>query len=223
MFQFLHDITSSALSGGYAKSVSDLLSAHHESMEKSLPADNVVPDNNCIELTYPQGTHMSIKWPFARPPTATLAAIYICPAAGQPLQTVASIDAISDVGLQGDRYATQSGFWQATDACQITLISVQDLRRASKRASRELQAKLASGHHRRNLVIQGLPANALQGKCVRIGTAQFCYHKPRPPCGYLDHIEGDGLARALGKHSGICLRVVTSGRLHVGDIIEILN
>jgi MOSC domain-containing protein YiiM len=166
---------------------------------------------------------MLMKWPFMRPPPITLAAIYISPAAGQPLQDVPAIDAIAAVGLRGDRYAMQRGFWQATDACQVTLISELDLRHASKRASRELQQKLTNGQHRRNLVIRGIPAQALLGKYVQIGTARFECHKPRPPCGYLDQIAGDGMARALGKHSGICLRVVTSGQLQVGDTIALLT
>lgn len=139
------------------------------------------------------------------------------------MRAVTSVEALCNIGLQGDRYANHVGFWRATDACQITLISEYDLRQALKRASRELHEHLLSGHHRRNLVIKGLRSNTLEGRRFRIGTAVFHYHKPRPPCGYLDQIEGEGLSRALGRHSGVCLRVVTSGSLSIGDSVVILD
>ncbi|MGM0678569.1 MOSC domain-containing protein [Thiohalophilus sp.] len=89
--------------------------------------------------------------------------------------------------------------------------------------SDSLRARLDTGHHRRNLVISHLKTRDLQDKTFRIGNAVFCYHKPRPPCGYLDKIEGKGLGGALGKNSGICVTVLSSGVVAVGDRIEIVR
>jgi len=139
------------------------------------------------------------------------------------MHAVQRIDAIEQRGLQGDRYSIAKGFWQATDACQVTLISEDDLAKANKDQSVEQQRQLAAGSHRRNLVVAGIKTKDLRGKTFRIGTALFRYHKPRPPCGYLEKIEGKGLSRALGRHSGVCLYVVTNGTIAVGDLLEMVE
>jgi MOSC domain-containing protein YiiM len=154
-----------------------------------------------------------------RPDNGVLDAIFIAASAGEPMHAVESVTAIVDRGLEGDRYATQTGFWQATDSCAVTLITDDDLKHARRRTRLDLE----SGAHRRNLVISGIKAQKLEGKTWRIGTALFQYHKPRPPCGYLDRIAGRGMARALGRHSGICIRVIESGVLKVGDRVEIIT
>lgn len=153
----------------------------------------------------------------------TLTAIFISASAGDTMQAVTRIHAIADSGLQGDRYSEAKGFWKATDACQVTLISEDDLRKVKHGYPAEFQDKIDRGSHRRNLVIGGIKTKQLQGKTFRIGEAVFRYHKLRPPCAYLEKIEGKGISRALGKHSGVCLYVVSGGEFSVGDSIEIIN
>jgi MOSC domain-containing protein YiiM len=148
-----------------------------------------------------------------------LEAIFITDAAGKPMRRVDSITAIAHQGLEGDRYGEAKGFWKATDACEVTLISEQDLKQAKRRGA----GRLEQGAHRRNLVISGLPAHALRDRDFRIGEAVFRYQKPRPPCGYLDRVEGAGMARALGRHSGICITVLQGGLISTGDRIEMLR
>ncbi|MDR9435375.1 MAG: MOSC domain-containing protein [Thiohalophilus sp.] len=152
-----------------------------------------------------------------------LKAIYIATAAGTEMQSVDRIQALEQTGLDGDRYSVARGYWQVTEACQVTLISQDDLDKAKKGLSDTLRARLDTGHHRRNLVISHLKTRDLQDKTFRIGDAIFRYHKPRPPCGYLDKIEGKGLGGALGKNSGICVTVVSGGVIAVGDRVEIVR
>ncbi len=164
------------------------------------------------------------NWLFAaRQPHAKgmLEEIYIANAAGDAMRSVSHIHVIAGAGLQGDRYSVAKGFWQATDACQVTLISEADLNKAKKSQPANMQRKLEQGGHRRNLVISGMKTSDLQGKTFRIGDAVFRYHKPRPPCGYLEKIEGQGISRALGKHSGVCLTVISDGVIATGDRLEI--
>lgn len=153
---------------------------------------------------------------------ATLKAIFVAASAGEPMRSIGSTEAIGNRGLQGDRYSEDRGHWKSVDGCQVTLISEHDLTQAKKRAGAEFHQPLENGGHRRNLVIAGLKTKTLEGKQFRIGTAVFHYVKPRPPCLYLDQIAGDGLSRALGPHSGVCLRVVSGGKLSVGDAVEII-
>lgn len=137
---------------------------------------------------------------------------------------VDNVEAIAGVGLSGDRYAMNTGFWRASLACQVTLIGTLDITSAIRRAPPEQRDRLTKGHHRRNLVVDGLEAQTLLNKRFRIGEAVFAYSKPRPPCGYLDRIEGAGLSHALSQQGGgICIDVIESGRLNIGDAAEILG
>ena len=139
------------------------------------------------------------------------------------MRSVASSQAIVDTGLEGDRYSEANGFWKATDACQVTLISEDDLNRAIQGRNAMLESRLNNGAHRRNLVVGGIKTKQLEGRTFRIGQAVFRYHKPRPPCAYLEKIVGQGISRALGKHSGVCLYVVQGGTLSIGDAVEIID
>jgi len=166
------------------------------------------------------------SWLFSirqRRESPTLKAIFIAAKAGEAMQSVASGQALVDVGLQGDRYSDASGFWKSTDACQVTLISEDDLNQAKQGRPAALQDNLDNGKHRRNLVVGGIKTKHLEGKTFRIGQAVFRYHKPRPPCAYLEKIEGQGISQALGKHSGVCLYVIQGGTISIGDTLEIIN
>ncbi|WP_242518194.1 MULTISPECIES: MOSC domain-containing protein [Thiorhodovibrio] len=125
--------------------------------------------------------------------------------------------ALVDAGLADDRYARGGGFWRLTDGCQITLICAEDLIRAQLRHGLALDA----GQHRRNLVVSGLARTELRNREIRIGDALFEWHRVRPPCGYLDRISGHGTAKALGRHSGHCLRVRKAGLIKVGDRVHV--
>ena len=149
---------------------------------------------------------------------ASLQAIYISENAGDKMQIVDSIYAVSDKGLQGDRYFNGTGYWDPVEGCQVTLITEHDL----KLASRGNQLKMDQGQHRRNLVIRGIKTSTLKDKQFQIGEAIFEYQKPRPPCGYLNQIEGKGMAKALSYNSGICIKVIRSGTVRVNDQLTIL-
>lgn len=153
------------------------------------------------------------------PYKATLTAIFIAESAGQPMKRMTTAHAILNRGLEGDRYYTETGHWKPVEACQVTLISTHDLAQASKDRS----LNFSNGSHRRNLVIDGLKTKTLEGKVFRIGDAVFSYDKPRPPCGYLNKIEGKGMAKALNHNSGVCIRVLQSGKLTTGDELAIID
>ena len=156
---------------------------------------------------------------FRPKPTPILKAIYIASGAGQAMQSITSATAVQDRGLQGDRYHDDTGHWQLIEGCQVTLITEYELEKAGKRSD----IKLDDGSHRRNLVVAGVKPQNLEDKRFRIGEAVFTYHKPRPPCGYIDGVSSPGMGRTLGHYSGICIRVVETGFLQVNDPMEILG
>lgn len=151
-------------------------------------------------------------------PSATLKAIFIASAAGQPMQAISSVYADRNLGLERDRYHDNTGHWKFTDGCQVTLITEHELKHAQKRTD----IVLDGGAHRRNLVIDGIKPKALAGKSFKIGQAVLEYQKPRPPCAYIDQVEGPGIGRALRHNSGVCLRVIESGTFSIGDPVIIL-
>jgi len=178
----------------------------------------------------PERSRTILRWPLFSWPgrhrrphgEACLSAIFIAPAAGAPMVALNAVEAITGLGLQGDRYALKRGYWKVTEACQVTLISEHDLQHAVRRLGRNGPADgISGGSHRRNLVVSGLTTAALQGKDFRIGEALFRYRRPRPPCGYLDQVAYPGLAKALGRNSGVCIEVIEGGQIRVGDQLRV--
>ncbi len=146
-------------------------------------------------------------------PQPTLTAIYACQGAGEPPCALSVATVEQGRGLVGDRYHQGRGYWRAVEACQLTLITAHDLARVRRRGA----VRLEQGEHRRNLVVSGISSRQLQGQRFRIGQAMFAYHKPRPPCGYIDKVSEPGMCRALGRHGGICLQVLQGGEIRAGD------
>lgn len=155
---------------------------------------------------------------FVRRPTASmhLIGIHIAAEAGEAMTALDQVR-VREQGLEGDRYCRGTGHWRPVEACVVTLIGSEDLARAAARGGLEL----GQGQHRRNLVVAGVMANSLLGLCFTLGGARFEGLKPRPPCGWLDQVAGRGHAHALGRHSGICLRVLQPGDIALGDPLRL--
>ena len=146
-------------------------------------------------------------------------AIYIAPSAGEPMERVASVEAVAGRGLKGDRYFAETGRWSGTVDSEVTLIAQEDLDHMSARSDVHVQ----NGEHRRNIITRNILLEALTGKRFYIGSALFGYDRPRPPCTYIRTITEDGMGKALGRNSGICARCINSGKIKQGDRIKVLQ
>lgn len=146
-------------------------------------------------------------------------AIFIATKASAPMARVSEIRAIAGRGLEGDRYATGTGYYCPSDVCEVTLIESEVL--DSIRAIHGIHVH--NGEHRRNIVTRGLSLRELPGKRLRVGEVLLEYERPRPPCGYVERLTEKGMTRALGEGAGICARVVTGGLLREGADIQILE
>ncbi|MGV6808655.1 MAG: MOSC domain-containing protein [bacterium] len=155
----------------------------------------------------------------SRPKVARLSAIYLAEAGGELMQSVHTATAIAHQGLVGDRYAMGTGYWHRVESCQVTLISEHDLQQARKR----VVIPLENGEHRRNLVITGIKTDTLKHRRFQLGECLLVYHKPRPPCGYINQLTGSKMMESLRQNSGICLKVEKSGVFSVGDRLIILD
>jgi MOSC domain-containing protein YiiM len=136
------------------------------------------------------------------------------------MEAVDSVLAIAGCGLAGDRYCTRTGYWSGLDYCQVTLIEGEALDAITEMYGVEVTA----GQHRRNIVTRGLPFPSLIGALLSIGDAVLVYDRPRPPCRYIESITEPGMTRALAaRRGGICMRVVQSGAIRVGDTATVMT
>ncbi|WP_019625860.1 MOSC domain-containing protein [Thioalkalivibrio sp. ALJT] len=148
-----------------------------------------------------------------------LETIWLADRAGAPMYAQATA-AVTAQGLSGDRYATGQGHWHTVESCPVTLITVTELERATRRARRLREpATPAPGEHRRNLVVSGLRHSPRTGT-LRIGAVRFAITRPRPPCGWLNQVVGYNFARALRQDSGICLQPLETGVIQCGDRVH---
>ena len=99
--------------------------------------------------------------------SGTVEHIHIAEAAGSPMQSLNSVEAVAGVGLTGDRYARREGFWKdaGEESRDVTLIEAEEL----ERLARESGIDLAPGESRRNLTTRGIRLNGLVGKEFWIG------------------------------------------------------
>lgn len=145
--------------------------------------------------------------------------IFVAPHAGAAMERRPEARCLTGLGLEGDRYASGEGHWFQTDACEVTLVTEEDLMRAASRGP----VGFANGEHRRNLVVSGIPLVAFRRRRVRIGEVLFEFHRLRPPCGHLDRLLKPGAGRALGQGAGIGLKVLRDGVIRSGDRVEVLD
>jgi len=146
-----------------------------------------------------------------------VAALYIAPSAGRPMERTERAEAVAGRGLVGDRYHSEMGHWSGTDECEVTIIAQEDL----DEIERLFDVRVQNGEHRRNIVLRNLPVQNLVGRRFQIGSASFGYERPRPPCAYIQMVSEAGMTKALGKRAGICVRCSKSGLIQEGDRVVI--
>jgi MOSC domain-containing protein YiiM len=145
-----------------------------------------------------------------------LVGIYTAPDGGKPMDSLATVRAIAGVGLEGDRYALQTGEFsdQEGGGRQVTLIAREAITAANE------QVVLDERETRRNLVTEGVDLDALIGRQFTIGDAVLVGVRDCPPCSYLQKITRPGVMLALKGAGGLRADVVRDGTLHVGDSIS---
>jgi MOSC domain-containing protein YiiM len=127
-----------------------------------------------------------------------------------PMREVAAAEAVAGKGLLGDRYASASG------KRGITLVQAEHLPAIAALAGLEA---VSPAMLRRNLVVSGLPLVALKGRRFRIGEAVFEGTGDCDPCSRMEAALGPGGYNAMRGHGGLCARIVSGGRIAVGDLL----
>jgi hypothetical protein len=137
--------------------------------------------------------------------------LYTAAAAGEPMVGHAEVEVRPGLGIVGDRYALGRGYWSDPrwPDQELTLVEAE--------VAEALGVDAAA--LRRNVVTRGGSLNALIGVRFRIGAVLLEGVRPCDPCRYLERFTRPGLARALAGRGGLRARVLTAGRLRVGDAI----
>lgn len=142
--------------------------------------------------------------------------------AKKPLEYVENVWAEKELGLKGDRYYYKKGTFnkpQLNDKVRsISLIDYDSLAECNKRVEATLDFK----DLRRNLVIQNLDYEVLNGKLFSIGEAHFKLTRTCPPCKYLSRLLDKDMMLGLKYIGGYRAEIMKSGTITIGDELILL-
>jgi len=128
------------------------------------------------------------------------------------MNTVEVVQAIKDLGLEGDRRCNST----AGSARQVTLINQEHIDVvASLLGIGSINPNLL----RRNLVVSGINLIALRHQRFRIGEVEFEATAHCHPCLRMEQALGKGAVGAMLGHGGICAKIITSGTICIGDSV----
>jgi MOSC domain-containing protein YiiM len=134
--------------------------------------------------------------------------IGIRPARRQTIEVLEQVQADTQNGLIGDRYAGSSG------KRQVTLIQWEHLAAIASMLSIEA---LDPALLRRNIAISGINLLALKDKQFQLGNAVLEYTGLCHPCSFMETTLGLGGYNAVRGHGGLTARVIDSGLIRVDD------
>ncbi len=138
--------------------------------------------------------------------------IHIADTRGGPVRALASVEALPGIGLSGDRNATQHD----ADSCDLTLIEAEAVEGLAASG-----ITLDPGESRRNLTTRGVRLNDLVGKEFWIGEVLALGVELCEPCTHLVALTGKPLIKPLAHRAGLRADLLTSGRIGVGDRIDV--
>lgn len=141
----------------------------------------------------------------------TVVSIHIAPGRRIPTKSVPSVAAEAGAGLVGDRY-------HGSRHRHVTVQSSEGLQAAAVELGRPVEPGLT----RRNITISGGEVPTRPGTRMNIGDVELEVVRIAAPCRLLDDGIGPGAARALHNRGGTVFRLLSSGRISVGDEVHLV-
>lgn len=126
------------------------------------------------------------------------------------MRDVDSVDAEEGRGLVGDRY-------HGARHRHVTVQSDEDLRSAAE----ALGSPIPRQSTRRNVSISHGQVPSTPGARLRIGTVELEVVRIAAPCKLLDDVIGPGAKTALRRRAGSVCRLLTSGTIQLGDLVDL--
>lgn len=162
--------------------------------------------------------------------SATIESLFISPASAAPMESLTQATLIAGVGIEGDRYALQTGTYSAKffgePGKNLTMMSADGVEAAM--AATGMQPFESLGALRRNVVIRGVTAEALNsiiGHEVSVGTAgvRLFLHRMTVPCRYREaQTQRAGLMNKLWDVCGVNCEILQGGTIRVGDVVAVV-
>ncbi len=151
-------------------------------------------------------------------------AIYFAPQAGAPMQSVEMAELIAGEGIQGDRYALQTGAFSQNlpqKIRHISLIAQTGIDIANEWLKGSEEPVFAASETRRNIVLSNITAAELNdyvGKNFFLGNIQckgveLCAPCQRPA----ELLSKSDFMNAFEGRGGLRAEVLTSGNIKIGD------
>ena len=135
---------------------------------------------------------------------ARVVSLFRAPKHGWPMEQLAEVPVLHDVGFEGCAHA------RPNSKRQVLLVDRETLN----------ALELQSGIIRENITTEGLNVNGLvEGESLRIGEAVLEVTMPCTPCSLMDEIR-PGLRREIRGRRGMLCKVVKGGVIRQGDAIE---
>ncbi|MBV8052256.1 MAG: MOSC domain-containing protein [Acidobacteriaceae bacterium] len=147
-------------------------------------------------------------------PQGSIDSIHIAAAAQAPMCRVETATAIPGAGLEGDRYALQTGtFFKPKPDFELTLIESE----AIEALKRDYGVSIEAGNARRNIVTRDVALNHLVGREFQIGQVRIRGIRLCEPCDHLQKLTGLPLIKGLLHRGGLRAQILTPGVIRTGD------
>ncbi len=150
--------------------------------------------------------------------TGTIEGLHLVPRSFLPMRTVETLNLIEGVGIEGDRYSTESGFYsdRPEEGRQVTLFEAETL----DALLRDHKITLAPEKHRRNVTTRGAPLNHLVGWRFSIGDTVLEGTRLSTPCRHIEQITGQEIFDVLINRSGLHAKIIRGGQIALGQTIQ---
>lgn len=142
----------------------------------------------------------------------TVEHIHIARVSGGPVESLDEVEATAGVGLAGDRHAGHDA-----SGSDLTLIEGE----TTEWVAAEHGIGLAPGELRRNITTRGIRLEELVGRDFWIGGVLARGKKLSEPCEHLQQVVGKPILKPLVHRGGLRAELLTSGRIKLGDRIEV--
>ncbi len=144
-----------------------------------------------------------------------ITSLHLTQRASQPMQSVEQLKLIAGVGIEGDRYSSEQGYYsdRPEPGRQITLFEIETL----EALKRDHDVVLDANEHRRNITVTNTPLNHLVGLRFKVGDCLLEATRLSTPCKHIEDVTGKTISRWLINRSGLNCIIVEGGDIRVGD------